>query len=426
MYAVNLHSALTPGLASLANAARGDALVRTLTPASQIQVEGPAHSAPLNNLPGHPIHSLLAQGPGRTTTRDQGGALNPLLAPSQAEGRKAFADKYVDWWKQYGRDGGEWNKIKTLRVARPENGEDSVSEGTGYGMLLTVHWQDAQARDRFDRLWAYAQKNFNEHGLMAWKIGSDGTPIDTHAATDADEDMAMALVMAFKRWGDPRYKADAIMLINNIMNHEVDQSTNILKPGDYASSEINPSYFAPAYYRVFKALTGDPRWDAVREKSYALLEVARAQGNGALVPDWMDAQGRSVESQNKDHHHDYGYDAMRTPWRFALDAAWYGDQRAINYLKKVNEFFQKDGIQKAWDRYSLDGRPVDQGYNGHNAAAVSMAAIAAIVDDPGSAYRKAVWQEMTVNVPVEYRYYNESLRALSMLFTGNLMEKPVF
>jgi hypothetical protein len=40
MYAANLGSALTPGLRALADAARGDALVRTLTPANEVQVGG--------------------------------------------------------------------------------------------------------------------------------------------------------------------------------------------------------------------------------------------------------------------------------------------------------------------------------------------------------------------------------------------------
>src|SRR5262249_36619988 len=121
----------------------------------------------------------------------------------------------------------------------------------------------------------------------------------------------------------------------------------------------------------------------------------------------------------------YAYDAIRTPWRFAMDAAWFGDERAVKYLTMVNTFFKKVGISNISDKYTLDGTPVKHPeYSGHNAAAVSMAAISAMVD-PDGAYRQAFWNEMTVNVKDEYVYYNESLRSLSMLFTGDLMDKPV-
>ena len=37
---------------------------------------------------------------------------------------------------------------------RPENSNDTVSEGIGYGMLIGVYMND---QPMFDKLWAYAQ-----------------------------------------------------------------------------------------------------------------------------------------------------------------------------------------------------------------------------------------------------------------------------
>jgi len=114
----------------------------------------------------------------------------------------------------------------------------------------------------------------------------------------------------------------------------------------------------------------------------------------------------------------YGYDAMRTPWWIAVDAAWNNDTRAIAYLGKINAFFKQQGVHNVYDVYTLEGQPVSRN---HNAAAVSMAATAAIID-PDAAYRHSFWGE-TLAVPGN-NYYNESLRTLSLLLTGNLMTRP--
>ena len=56
----------------------------------------------------------------------------------------------------------------------------------------------------FDDLWKYEQLHLDGNGLMNWSIerptASDGSR-GRGAATDADEDMAFALVMADKQWG---------------------------------------------------------------------------------------------------------------------------------------------------------------------------------------------------------------------------------
>src|SRR6185369_13802109 len=86
----------------------------------------------------------------------------------------------------------------TLRVQRPENSNDTVSEGIAYGMLMAVFMND---KPTFDGLWAFAVARPDDKGLMNWHYGSNGTVASggTGAATDADEDMAFALVMADKQ-----------------------------------------------------------------------------------------------------------------------------------------------------------------------------------------------------------------------------------
>ena len=91
------------------------------------------------------------------------------------------------------------------RVKRPNDpgleANSTVSEGIGYGMLLAVYMND---QTLFDDLWQYEQQHLGQYGLMDWNIKADGSgPADggVGPATDADEDMAFALLMADKQWG---------------------------------------------------------------------------------------------------------------------------------------------------------------------------------------------------------------------------------
>ena len=88
------------------------------------------------------------------------------------------------------------------RVKRPNSGNpfnSSNSEGIGYGMIAAVYLDD---QNLFDNLWKYEQLWIQSDGLMNWEINPQGTAASgTGAATDGDEDMAFALVMADKKWG---------------------------------------------------------------------------------------------------------------------------------------------------------------------------------------------------------------------------------
>lgn len=426
LYAANLGSALTPGLQSLADAAKGAALVRQTPLVNEIPLAGltanaatsPHRSAGRAATSSNLDAALFGGGTAvaRADVRRHAavpilgkvGAVNPLLAPSQAEANKAFMQHCAAWKKAYVTANGAGGH---LRVQRTENGKDTVSEGIGYGMLLEAYNGD---RATFDGLWGYAKAHLNSNGLMNWHLDPNGHPTDpraVNAATDADQDMAMALVVADGKWGG--YKADATKLINAIMTHEVETGTNVLKPGDVwgGSSQTNPSYFAPAYDKVFQQYTGDARWGAVADKAYEILNKAANPTTG-LVPQWVNADGAALPGDP------YGYDAMRTPWRIAMDAVWNNDPRAVAYLSKVNAFFKQQGVKNVYDIYSLNGQPQSRN---HNAAAVSMASTAAIIDT-NMAYRQSFWSE-TLVVPGN-NYFNDSLRTLSLLLTGNLMTKP--
>ncbi len=194
----------------------------------------------------------------------------------------------------------------------------TVSEGIGYGLLISVYMAD---KTLFDQLWAYASAHMS-NGLMSWQIDSTGALVngDTHSATDADEDMGWALLMADKQWGGT-YLATATTLIKAIKSQEV-AGSGLLQGGDFTGGVTYPDYAAPDYYAGFAAATGDTSWtSSVFSVEYNQLTGAQ-NGQTGLMPDTL---GGST----------FGYDAVRAPWRVGVDFCWHGSSQAQAFLGKI-------------------------------------------------------------------------------------------
>ena len=103
-------------------------------------------------IPGFPLSG--AGSPGAMCTRPNGYDGKPV------EG-KFLVDAYIRWKNTFVMNG-------PTRVVRPENGNDTVSEGIGYGMLLSVYMGD---KTLFDALYSYwTSKSAGAAPLMAWCI----------------------------------------------------------------------------------------------------------------------------------------------------------------------------------------------------------------------------------------------------------------
>ncbi len=347
-----------------------------------------------------------------TATAAVGYSCAPSMAPDQAAANTELQNSYNTWKSTYVTSAGAGGY---LRVKRPENSNDTVSEGIAYGMVLSAYLND---RPTFDGLWSYAKSHFDANGLMHWRIDANNNVIGTGAATDAEEDMALALIVADKKWGG--YTTETKNFISRMMQYEVESGSNVLKPGDQwgGSSVTNPSYFAPGFYKVFKSYTGDARWDSVVNSSYQIIANVNSKtgaGTTGLQPDWTTAAGDPAPNMG----YNYTYDAARVPWRLAKDAAWYCDSRATSQLNKLNAFFKGIGAANIKDGYRLDGALIGQW---HNATFVSMAASGAIVSTD-AAYKTAMWNE-TVRL-TNGGYFNDSLRVLALLFMSGNMYNPV-
>ncbi len=258
---------------------------------------------------------------------------------------------YNDWKTKYVQSIGTGQ----LRVVRPENNNDTVSEGIGYGMLLSYFANDQAT---FSGLWNYASKYLDTNGLMNWQIDSSGNIIGQGSATDADEDMAYALLRADSKWPGNQYGASAKKLISSMMATEV-LSSNLINPGDNWGSTkiINPSYLAPAYYRAFSSFTGDARWQTVADKSLSWAADVSNNSTG-LFPDWINDDLSAASISWDSHPNDFYYDAVRTPIRLFMEYKWNNNQTAKNILSKENNFITLVTMPKLISGYTLNGAPL--------------------------------------------------------------------
>jgi endo-1,4-beta-D-glucanase Y len=320
-----------------------------------------------------------------------------------------------------------------VRPRRPNSSgavvNSTVSEGVAYAMLLAAYMND---QDTFDKSWKYEQLFLDSHGLMHWYIDPTGTmPLGTGAATDGDEDMAFALVIAAQKWGGRgTLNADYIDLakkqIDLIRAFEVDHTRgDLLMPGDmFAGAQItNVSYFAPAFYRVFAQVTGKPEWLRVVDSSYLALNnsMNAASGNttNGLVPAWSTPDGvpQAPPGTGLPTHHQL--DSCRTPFRLAQDYCWFDEPRALVYLDKINSFHQTIGASNIVDGYNLSGTPHAQfaAVGSQSAAFVGPAGVGAMAD--AAKYRKLLDDAYTdvasLNLLAGSQYYNTAWTALSLL-----------
>jgi endo-1,4-beta-D-glucanase Y len=351
-------------------------------------------------------------------------------APPLASAAAATA-AYAKWKNDLLTTSGARGFVRVLRPDSPGAINTSNSEGTAYGMLIAVAMNDPAT---FDGLWNYSQLFLDSSGLMNWEIDPSGngpTSEGSGAATDADEDMAYALLWADARWGGKgslpsSYHDLAVKQIDAIWNAEVDHSRNdTLAPGDQfgGASIVNISYFAPSYYRIFAKASGQSGWSNVVESSYTILaaslNAANGNANNGLVPAWCTPAGALQAPSGKPTN--YQLDSCRTPFRIGEDYCFFGEPRAKAYLAKISEFYSGVGAANIVDGYNLDGTPNPSHTTVHQSAAfVGPAAVGAMSDPMFAMLRDQAYAGVATLLELDgTTYYTESWTALSLvMLTG--------
>lgn len=255
-------------------------------------------------------------------------------------------------WENYKKDYYDAGSGRTFDTQRAN---DTTSEGQGYAMLRAV-WIDDEAT--FDKSWAWTQANLQRpDNLFSWLWGrrTDGTmgvitaESGQNSASDADTDIATALIFAYSRWQKSPYLEAAVPIIKGIWDHEVFMAAgkpyltisnaSAVPPGEL----LNPSYFAPYAYRIFGTLVPSENWQGLIDSSYQVLLTSEElvldkKTSAYLPPDWIEVNaitGALSASPFSGQTTNFGYDAIRVPWRIALDWEWNHEPRAQAALARM-------------------------------------------------------------------------------------------
>ncbi|HVA60958.1 MAG TPA: glycosyl hydrolase family 8 [Mycobacteriales bacterium] len=223
------------------------------------------------------------------------------------------------------------------RVLRPDQGNDIVSEGQAYGMLLA---EIAGRPQTVRTIWAWTQRHLQRSdALISWHATASGSVLDHQSATDADVLTAFAL-LRYDGLDDTALRADGRRVASAILGHEavgLPGGNLVLVAGPWATSApatVNPSYWMPSVFRALARFTGDGRWSRAATASVTLLAQLTANGR-RLPPDWAALHGSTATATaapGGSPAAQYGLDAQRIPvWlatgcstaERALTARWW-------------------------------------------------------------------------------------------------------
>lgn len=237
------------------------------------------------------------------------------------------------------------------QVTDTSAGGITTSEGQSYAMLRAIWMND---RDTFHKVWSWTKENTQGSfgtPLFAWKTqgrGNEFRIVDESSASDADVDIALALLFAAKKWENDVYLYEAQTIMNAVWEYETAELPNgrILLAGNWVKDDptytINPSYFAPYAFRIFAKVQPNKGWEKLVDGTYNMIDTCSLQSAGNVAPDWcfIDHSGKlsNDKTQTGLNNNRYSYDAQRLPWRLALDYLWFNDRRSLDVLIKMELF----------------------------------------------------------------------------------------
>ena len=311
----------------------------------------------------------------------------------------------------------------------------TLSEGAGYGMLLSVLMAgyDKEAKSVFDGLLrvvrAHPAYSTGNGALMEWRVKPDCSGGgDGWNALDGDLDIAMALLMADKQWGSAglvNYKAQALATIAAIKAHNMskDGYTKGLPNGN----NTRTSDYMITHFRAFRRATGDAFWDLAIDKAFELLDLmqTRFARETGLIPDFIINAHTSAPSPSPGFIADgnanegfYFWNACRLPWRLASDYVTSGDNRSKVITARMVDFFNRASggdPSRITAGYKLDGTALS---NLAAPAFIGPVTAGAMVDARFHPFLDRLWSYSTSNLG--RGYYETELQLLSLVVvSGN-------
>jgi endoglucanase len=225
------------------------------------------------------------------------------------------------------------------QIVRRDQGDDTVSEGQAYGMLLA---EVAGNQTAFRQIWLWTRGHLQlRDGLFAYHASPAGKIISSQPAADADLLIAWAL-LRYRGPSQAAWHRDGLRVARAVLAHEVTVGPGkvpILAAGPWATgrpASLDPSYWALPAMQGLAQLTGQGQWRRLAAGTVTLVGTLTRDGR-LLPPDW--AELTSAGALNPEPAPDgsqpqtqYGPDAQRTvvwfaascdPGARALAARWW-------------------------------------------------------------------------------------------------------
>ena len=324
------------------------------------------------------------------------------------------------------------------------NRSKTVSEGQGYGMVITalMAGADPQAQTTFDNLWRFvrAHPSSGDSRLMAWEVPT-AKGDDPDSAFDGDADIAYALLLADKQWGSAgaiNYKNEAVKMITAIKASTIGPTSRLPLLGDwvkgssYTEWQTRSSDFMFGHFRAYARATGDPTWAQViiaTQSTVSALQASFSPTTG-LLPDFIVAKTmnpftpKPAPAKFLEDVTDgaYAYNACRDPWRIGTDALLNNNPLSLAQVRKISLWIASaTGGNPAKIRagYQLNGTP-SKGSDYFTTAFVAPFGVAAMSNPSQQAWLNKIYSSIRTS---REDYFEDSINLLCLLvMTGNFWD----
>lgn len=367
------------------------------------------------------------------------GAILPNLAPQSQLDKQVTA--FYDQWKGVYVKYIPGTNQAYIWFGEKHNNKQCVSEGQGYGMVITVLMAgyDPKAEQTYDALFRYYHAHPSGRGkhLMAWAQKRNEADVDHTSATDGDLDIAYSLLLADKQWGsrgDINYLREAKLILNDIYGYEINPVTHTVLMSDAIEHDskdffdTRTSDFMPANFAAFeKAING--HWSGVEDSEFSLMQKMEEtySPDAGLLPDFIvgvNKYPKPAPPHFLESRYDgcYNYNACRDPWRIGVDYLLYGDKRAKAICDKINRWIRGTTNNDTYNLsagYTLEGNDIKGRY--YEALSFSAPfAVSAMVDAKNQAWLNKLWIYLNGFKLKDFDYYDNTIKMLDMIIiSGN-------
>jgi len=289
------------------------------------------------------------------------GACHSVISNS-AEDPRAPSSELKAMWEVYKK-----TNIQQGRVISWDEDGITTSEGQSYALLRAVASDDAAT---FDEVWRWTHEHLQVRlgdNLFSWKWKDQ--VLGTDAAMDADTDIALALILASRRFHRPEYLQSALPILDSIWKHEVVKAGEMyyITAGNWAAAEkfptIHVGYLAPYAYQVFARIDKLHEWSALIDSSYRLLHWIYFTVRLTVPPElvYIDPQSGNLllSPPDKKPADSFSYDAFPLFWRVAVDAQ-INHRHEGRLRRHMLRFFKNEWKQRGlfYDHYDVQGHPL--------------------------------------------------------------------